>query len=179
MTEGIKAIFVELYHNMRLLYDAGRYVDMMSRLFRLQEGMLRLLCEQKFRVPARKSNQFVDDMESSLPREFRDFLESKTIWISATRKFYKAVIDFYSDEFNSFKKWNDRVNPLVEERNLMIIGHEFEGASEKLIKEKCQGSDLIQVTETMLRKVLDIPEIDFDLVQVNNFLLKKIRQGLD
>ena len=179
LTEGIKAIFVELYHNMRLLYDAGRYVDMMSRLFRLQEGMLRLLCEQKFRVPARKSNQFVDDMESSLPREFRDFLESKTIWISATRKFYKAVIDFYSDEFNSFKKWNDRVNPLVEERNLMIIGHEFEGASEKLIKEKCQGSDLIQVTETMLRKVLDIPEIDFDLVQVNSFLLKKIRQGLD
>ncbi len=71
------------------------------------------------------------------------------------------------------------MNPLVEERNLMIIGHEFEGASEKLIKEKCQGSDLIQVTETMLRKVLDIPEIDFDLVQVNNFLLKKIRQGLD
>ena len=179
LTEGIKAIFVELYHNMRLLYDAGRYVDMMSRLFRLQEGMLRLLCEQKLGIDTCDFRNFEQNVSRVIGNALGDYLRNQQIRFKSTRKFYTAIIDYFASEYADFKIWNDRVNPLIDERNRMIIGHEFEGASEKLIKEKCHGADLIQVTEIMLRKVLDIPEIDFDLVRVNNFLLKKIRQGLD
>ncbi len=183
LTEGIKAVFVELFHNMRLLYETGRYVDMMARLFRLQEGLLRLLCEQKlgFDTSIRDSNQFREKALQAMSDSLKVSLQqqARRIRPQKSRMFYQAVIDFYSSEFEQFRQWNERVNPLVDERNRMIIGHEFDGASKSLIKEKYQGSDLIVETGAMLRKVLQLQSLDFDLPAINDFIFHRIRRDFE
>lgn len=178
LSEGIKAVFVELYNSLRLQYEGGRYVDMMARLFRLQEGLLRLLCEMKLAIRMSDNRQFAREVERVMEPSLQQHLLEHRIDLKRTRKFYTAVIDYYATEFTNFKKWNDKVNPLVEERNRMIIGHEFEGASKTFIESKYQGN-LLDETATMLRRVLQLDELPDDLPEINEFILKQIRRHFE
>lgn len=134
LVKGVpNAIFSELLENTRIQLQNERYIDFLSRIYRLKEAILKYLF---IRLHIQKNRI-----------SFMAEVMSKRSILKILRKKYKVyhpnlsfAIISYIDKYHSHDwRWNgviqilnaEKMNELMELRNACIAGHGFRGISKK------------------------------------------------
>ncbi len=153
------ALLCEVAYNAEIAYRNGRYADMLGRIFRFQEGVLRLVVERYLSLPTDFSKEM---REANLARyleqidahpDLRSHLEAKTIdgkplryRDGPNRPVMQVMLEFVRDggkradgtpfatkkereRLGAVKAMLDRLDSLAELRNQSVIAHGFAGVS--------------------------------------------------
>ncbi|HZU07466.1 MAG TPA: hypothetical protein VFB73_15995 [Chloroflexota bacterium] len=188
-----RALIRELYHNLCLTYKAGRYVDFLLRLFRLQEAVLRWVVEHELGLPTDATNgkahpAFVERIEANpalhahmqQPYKGRvlDYRRPPTLAV------LRHLLDYlccHGDEaararFSAVAALLDQLEELADLRNRSIGAHGFEGVSEAAIRQ-CYGADrdLLDDLRTLLEQLGLAPEDD-PFAQLRELLLARLEE---
>ncbi|MTI96664.1 MAG: hypothetical protein FH749_14515 [Firmicutes bacterium] len=125
-------IINELYWNMHIQYQTGRYVDFLGRFYRLSEFLMQLE---------------IAKMEGCGLNALRKKLKPGGGHVSR-----KDMLDYLKD--NSIRKtfcmWLENGNELCKHRNNSILGHSFQGGSPQNLNELWGGKDLFDDTVHVL-----------------------------
>ncbi len=189
-----ESLILELFYNMQIKYHRQEFVDFLGRIYRFEEAVLRYLVEREFNISTeldRKTNTY-PELSACIENTagLKVFIKTQKTpdggkidpeivalpLLNAMLNF--AVVErnekhlqIVHNIFNSNKKFA----LLIKIRNKSIIGHGFEGVSEK-IRQKYEG-DILEDLKSVVKAVLEksdaeIQESPFE--KINSILIEKI-----
>ncbi len=156
-----KRLLAELFYNIEVKYEAGEYVDVLGRIFILQEEILTRLVEEHTALRAGKKLADQKAAAEELPGLMRFFKEDYRtaddekldLGLEMNRVSLAAVVEYLAGsesplteeqraEISGLAKAAKKVEKLAGLRNKTILAHGFEGVSkERLIN--AYGSDTL------------------------------------
>ena len=187
------ALIRELFFNLRVTWRQGRYVDVLLRLFRLEEAILRHVVERDCRVPTdsvggKADPRFVAFVEGDpgLKSHFEankaggrllDYRREPNVPILShlLAGLAQRADAANGDDYRAVVEAVGRLEALTTLRNKSIGAHGFRGVSEAAIREAYgRDCDLLADLEALLHTV-GIDATDDPLVRVRDF----VRAALD
>ncbi|TCO73822.1 hypothetical protein [Marinisporobacter balticus] len=168
------AIFSELLENTKIQLDNRRYIDFLSRVYRIKEAILKYIF----------AKNHVDKNRFS----FRTEVVSKRMIIKILRKKYKifnpnlsfAISSYITKYLNKDKRYNtaldvlnsNKMNEMIELRHECIAGHGFKGVNRKeLVKIYGNPYAVIDDFYMVLEKIgVNIRENKYD--KINGYILE-------
>lgn len=181
------ALLCEVAYSAEIAFRNGRYADMLGRIFRFQEGVLRLIVERYLGLPTNLSQEV---REANLARyleqidanpALRSYLDQKTIdgkplryRDGPNRPVMQALLEFVRDggarvdgtpfapkkereRLGGVKAILDKLDGLAQLRNQSVIAHGFAGVSREAIAAVYK--DGADQIMADLRKVLQLLDI--------------------
>ncbi|WP_448338303.1 hypothetical protein [Chloroflexus aurantiacus] len=163
------ALLREVAYSADIAYRNGRYADLLGRLFRFQEGVLRLIVEKYLGLPTDFSKE---QREASLARyleqidgnpALRDFLDQRTLdgkplryRDGPNRPVMQALLEFVlnggtradgtpfatkkdRERLSGVRERLNRLDALAELRNQSVIAHGFAGVAREAIDSAYKG----------------------------------------
>lgn len=163
------ALLREVAYNADIAYRNGRYADLLGRLFRFQEGVLRLIVEKYLGLPTDFSKE---QRDASLARylelidgnpALRDFLDQRTLdgkplryRDGPNRPVMQALLEFVlnggtradgtpfatkkdRERLSGVRERLNRLDALAELRNQSVIAHGFAGVAREAIDSAYKG----------------------------------------
>lgn len=159
------ALLCEVAYSAEIAFRNGRYADMLGRIFRFQEGVLRLIVERYLGLPTdfsqavREANlaRYLEQIDAN--PALRNYLEQKTIdgkplryRDGPNRPVMQALLEYVRDgglrsdgkpfankqergRLGGVKALLDRLDSLAQLRNQSVIAHGFAGVSREAIDE--------------------------------------------
>lgn len=157
-TPEVRAVLAELFWNAKICYDTGDYVGFLGRFFRLQESLLRLAVESKLGISTAKWNREKLMRKIQVDETLLKYLKENKVDLNRELNRYMCyhLVSYFLDEEDRFVKWLEKGGvgatgeKLVDLRNRCILGHEFEGVNEEIIKKRWQGN-ILKETENLLK----------------------------
>ncbi|ACL26290.1 hypothetical protein [Chloroflexus aggregans] len=181
------ALLREVAYSAEIAARNGRYADMLGRIFRFQEGVLRFVVERYLGLPTDMSKAVREaNLASYLAQidgnpHLHQYLEQKTIdnqplryRDGPNRPVMQAMLEFVSngglradgppfahkkerERLAGVKALLDRLDRLAELRNQSVIAHGFAGVSQDTINEVYEGG--VDKIIDDLRRVLYLLDI--------------------
>ena len=158
------ALVAELYYNLLVTYEQGRYVDFLARLFRLHEALLRLLVEKTLGLPTdeekgRAHPAYTAGIEQAPAlKAFLDQRSERGVF-DATRPPNRWALEqlatYAVTQAGAASPWPElaaglkRIQALADLRNKSIGGHGFRGVSRAVLGRAYRG-DLLADLATMM-----------------------------
>lgn len=145
------ALIHELYENMLVKWEQGAYVDVLGRLFRFEEAVLRFVVENEFNISTEKDEndlRFKSDVSSN--NDLKNFLDKNGINYDTPNRLclfmmLRFLISKNPDRTN-LKIITDtikKIKKLSDLRNAAIMAHGFEGISRDRINALYDSDELI------------------------------------
>ena len=141
-TEDIPVKVHELYFNMKVCFEKGRYVDFLGRLYRFIEAVLKLMVTKEFGISSEE-----EDFEENIEKypELKEFLEKEKLRIEPNTLVLRKCLEWkwkepknYPPAFSKVSFLCDKLLPL---RNKSIMAHGFKGVSFEEIAEALSKQD--------------------------------------
>ena len=184
-----ESLLVELYHNMVVKYRRSEFVDFLGRLYRFQEALLRCVVERDLKISTeinaktKLHDDFVKGVEAR--PDLKEFLSCERTpsggpvnYMSIGVPVLMACLKYLIVKLNfSYRLVYDLLKQfdiLTNLRNKSIIGHGFDGVSEKILNDNYDGSVLEGVKKILEEVEIKIPESPFD--KINSILIQEINQ---
>lgn len=150
----LRALVAELYFNLLVTYEQGRYVDFLARLFRLHEALLRLLVEETLGLPTdeakgRAQPAYTARIEQN--PDLKTFLDARSERraFDATRPPNRWALEqlatYAVERVGAGAPWPElavrlkRIQALADLRNKSIGGHGFRGVSAAVLQRTYHG----------------------------------------
>lgn len=170
-------IFSELLENTKIQLDNRRYIDFLSRIYRLKEAILKYIF----------AKNHVDKKRFS----FRTEAVSKRMIIKILRKKYKifnpnlsfAISSYVNKYLNKDKRYNEvlgvlnsnKMNEIIELRHECIAGHGFKGVNRKeFVKIYGNPYSVIDDFYMVLEKIgVNIHKNKYD--KINRYILELLQ----
>ncbi len=200
------ALLREVVYSAEIAFRNGRYADMLGRIFRFQEGVLRWIVERYLDLPtdmskaARATNlaRYLDQIDAN--PSLRDYLEQKTIdgqplryRDGPNRPVMQAMVEFLisGGVRADGRPWAgkherarlqavfhilQRLDSLAELRNQSVIAHGFAGVSREEIDALYQGG-----ADRIIHDLRDILRL-LDLAEADSpfaLVVKTVLDALD
>ncbi len=172
--QNVETLLQELILNCKIKYKNKEYADVLGRLFRLNEGMLRWAIEHKdvlgVTTEKDRGNGFTEFCDSiNCNKELKKYLDKKNIeYKKPTLMNMSAIIQFFidnkdiDDKFRDIFEINKSFTKASELRNKSIIAHGFQGISENDIKN-LDIESIIERIEGVFN--FDLESISFDKME--------------
>ncbi len=169
-------LLAELFYNIEIKYEAGEFVDVLGRIFRLQEEILTRIAEDHTALRAdkklgsqKKALDELPGLSSFLEHEYRtggggrlelEMDRNLNRSVLAAIAVYLARDDSGLSEAQRAKisemaKFAKTLEKLAGRRNRSILAHGFEGVSEDEIERDYGSKTLVEDLRRALGKVLD------------------------
>lgn len=182
------ALLREVAYSAEIAARNGRYADMLGRIFRFQEGVLRFVVEHYLKLPTDMSKAVREaNLASYLAQidgnpHLHQYLEQKTIdnqplryRDGPNRPVMQAMLEFVinsglradgtpfavkkeRERLAGVKAHLDRLDRLAELRNQSVIAHGFAGVSQETINEVYEGG--VDKVMNDLHQILHLLGID-------------------
>lgn len=181
--ERAPALLGELLHNLRVIWEAERYVDFLGRLFRLQEATVRYLLEKHLGFPTderKDRSTFIAKVKAD--RALLGYLEQQQAapgvplnYESMSIPAFLAVLCYHAKNnigpafLRQAHDYLAGLDKLQRLRNRSIIAHGFQGVSLQGIQEAYQQGDLLHNMENLLT-LIQIPLGPDPFAEACNFM---------
>ena len=135
---------IELYHNALIKWDKGEYLDFLGRVFRIMEASLRLLCGE-WRIPTDETHAPYKEFNEAINNcpGLRDFLREHGVdQPGVNTKTMMAILKFKEEgdqRLKAVRQILEGLESLITLRHKSVLGHEFGGASQKIITKAYKG----------------------------------------
>lgn len=202
------ALLREVAYSAEIALRNGRYADMLGRIFRLQEGVLRLVVERYLELPTDMSRsvketnlaRYLEQIDAN--QALREYLDQKTIddkplryRDGPNRPVMQALIEFVINGGvrNNGQPWNknvrerlkavyhilQRFDRLSDLRNQSVIAHGFAGVSREEIDALYEGgAEKIVKDIGAMLKQLDVAEPESPFTKVVETVQSALQRGL-
>lgn len=182
-----KRLLAELFYNVEVKYEAGEFVDVLGRVFRLQEAILTRIVEEHTALRGGKKLKDQEDAVEALPG-LMEFLENDyrtadgeelDLGREMNRVGLAAVVEYMAKsgpglsekrkaEVSGMAAVAKRIEKLAGLRNKTILAHGFEGVSEENVREVYGSDTLVEDLRASVGEALGMdlsPNPFFDLAE--------------
>lgn len=163
----------ELFYNLEIKYRSGEFVDVLARVFRLQEALLGWVVQRETGIKTDEDKLIEEEEARSVPGLWEYILSKNPRGTKITRRSLTEISGYLRkpqaalpaervEEVSKIRNTANKIDALGNLRNRSIIGHGFEGVSEAEIKGIYKG-DLIEDLRKGVGEALDrsLPENPF------------------
>lgn len=165
---------IDLYFNMRRCFERGAYADVLSRFWRVGEGLVYYRLRSKWGIYPRNVDGSPDTENLKRLRKHKDF--ANTARQNEHAQFDRgrtALLEVFKDEEyialwarytkNPGKVWSENeIKNLIKKRNDTIVAHGMKAVTEE------QAQDCVEITEAMMLAL--VPDAER---RINDFPFKK------
>ncbi len=155
----------ELFYNLEVKYEVGEFVDVLGRLFRLQEALLGWAVQSETDIKTDEDKK-IEKEETQSINGLTDYVAEKLSHGPKVNRYSLTMVTGYlvkpeaglSEERREWvakvRKSANKINKLANLRNNTIIAHSFEGVSERDIIRVHGSETLIEDLKTSVGDAL-------------------------